>query len=382
MNRQQLIVAVKEAGYIERLADYIRQAPFGEQWQLTAFTNPNALRQFIRAGYPIDLLAVHPSLLEEIGDAVPAIPTALLVARIGQFQGRAEVLQFQPLPQLLNALAAVHAAHTGTLAQADRNRGRAKVAAVYAAVGGIGKTTLAIQLAQQLGGREERVFYLNLEQWNATSIWFGDEGQDDFSRMLYTVQAHPNKSQAVLAELRRRHPVLKLDYMAPSGNAEERLTMKAEQAKQIIAAVADSGQYDVVVVDLDSRMDPIHQAAFEEADVIIWLLSKEPVVIRKTSMALRYGEQKWGDAFQQQRRKFRFVDSFVHGSGEMSFNETLQVRIEGGIPYVAEWSEGRQLLDASGYAAYRSAVESLMNRFALLERGGEDARRNGTAAQS
>ena len=157
--------------------------------------------------------------------------------------------------------------------------------------------------------------------------------------------------------------------------------MTGVQTCALPISIAESGQYDVVVVDLDSRMDPIHYAAFEEADVIIWLLSREPVVIRKTSMALRYGEQKWGDPFQQLRRKFRFVESVAHGVGELSFNETLQVRIEGGIPYVAEWSEGRQLLDASGYAAYRSAVESLMNRFALLERGGEDAGRNGAAAQ-
>ncbi|UVI31417.1 AAA family ATPase [Paenibacillus spongiae] len=382
MNRQQLIVAVREAGYIERLADYIRQSPFGEQWQLTAFTNSNALRQFIRAGYPIDLLAIHPALLEETGDSAQGIPTALLVGRSGQYPERAEVLQFQPLPQLLNALEAVHAASSGVIAHAARSCGRAKIAAVYAAVGGIGKTTLAIQLAQQLGGREARVFYLNLEQWNATSVWFGEEGKDDFSRLLYTVQAHPDKTQSVLTELRRRHPALKVDYIAPCGNAEERLTMSAEQAKQIIAAIADSGQYDVVIVDLDSGMDPVHQAVFEVADVMIWLISSEPVAIRKTSLALRYGDQKWGEAFKRFRRKFRFIESFAHGAGGFAYEESLQVRIEGSIPYVPEWSEGRQMPDANGYVAYRGAVEALMSRFALLERGGYDAGRNGSAAQS
>ncbi|GIQ64343.1 hypothetical protein PACILC2_29110 [Paenibacillus cisolokensis] len=46
--KRQLIVAVREPEYIRRLSDYLRDSPFGRQWQLTAFTGDDTLRTFCR----------------------------------------------------------------------------------------------------------------------------------------------------------------------------------------------------------------------------------------------------------------------------------------------------------------------------------------------
>ncbi len=206
MSKQSLIIAVKEAEYIDRLAEYIRHSPFGEIWQLTAFTNPAALKHFIRGGYRIDLIVAQPAMLEGLGESIGSIPTAALVSYHGQCQDLPEVMQYQPLPQLLQSFSAVYAASGERFNHAvSKGNGSATVVSVYSASGGIGKTTLALQLAQQAGLRGLRVFYLNLEQWNATSIWFGEEGGDDFSQMLYTLQTQPDKAFVRLTELRKRH---------------------------------------------------------------------------------------------------------------------------------------------------------------------------------
>ena len=86
MSKQSLIIAVKEAEYIDRLAEYIRHSPFGEIWQLTAFTNPAALKHFIRGGYRIDLIVAQPAMLEGLGESIGSIPTAALVSYHGQCQ--------------------------------------------------------------------------------------------------------------------------------------------------------------------------------------------------------------------------------------------------------------------------------------------------------
>ena len=115
---------------------------------------------------------------------------------------------------------------------------------MYSASGGIGKTTLALQLAKQAGLRGLSVFYLNLEQWNATSIWFGEEGGDDFSQMLYTLQTQPDKAFIRLTELRKRHSAMKIDYLSPCRNAEERLSLTADHVKQLLFAII--GQVNMI----------------------------------------------------------------------------------------------------------------------------------------
>ncbi|QYR20677.1 hypothetical protein KZ483_23275 [Paenibacillus sp. sptzw28] len=378
MNKRNLILAVKEAEYIARLAEYIRHSPFGDDWQLTAFTNPAALRHYLRAGYGADLIAAQPVILGEIGDAGSGIPTAVLVTRSGQYTEHPEVHQFQPLPQLLQAFSAVYAASGEYSGEKPGERTAAPVIAVYSAAGGIGKTTLSIQLAQQAGVRGARVFYLNLEQWNATALWFGDDGPDDFAHMLYTLQAQPDKATARLSELRKRHPTLKIDFFAPGGNADEQLTISPGQVQLLLGIIAGSGQYDLVVVDLDSRLEPLQHAVMEASEHILWLVADDAVTRSKTGLALQYGERKWGPDFSRQKRKFLFVDA---RASRLDTDKVLEVQLAGSLPFVAEWANGRQSVDRSIPPAYRGAVDALLAGLSLHERGGDDARGDRASAQ-
>ncbi|AJY73778.1 hypothetical protein [Paenibacillus beijingensis] len=76
MRKLDLILAVKEAEYARRLADYVRDHALGESWRVTAFTNPQALRQYFKGGYPADLVAAGPEMLADIGDCRLDAPVA------------------------------------------------------------------------------------------------------------------------------------------------------------------------------------------------------------------------------------------------------------------------------------------------------------------
>ncbi|MFC5648328.1 hypothetical protein ACFPYJ_04180 [Paenibacillus solisilvae] len=383
MSKQSLILAVKEADYLDRLAEYVRHSSIGETWQITAFTNPAALKHFIRGGYRIDFIAAQPAMLEGLGESMGSIPRAALVAYLGQTQDYPEVLQYQPLPQLLQACSAVYAASGERLLVQGGSGGdrRTDVISVYSASGGIGKTTLALQLAQQAGLRGMRVFYLNLEQWNATSIWFGEEGGDDFSQLLYTLQTQPGKAFLRLAELRKRHPALQIDYLPPCSNAEERLSLTADHVNQLLQAVIGIGHYDLVVVDLDSRLEPLHYEVFKASDHTLWLVNEQAVVRRKTELALMYGEQKWGVAFQEGRRSFRFIQIQFESGDRLEVEGKFNLQAEGSLPYIEEWAKGRLPNNIHSSPAYLGAVEVLLNRFFMSERGATDAGGRGAAVK-
>ncbi|AZN43009.1 P-loop NTPase family protein [Paenibacillus albus] len=379
MSKRSLILAAVDTDYTERLADYIRHSPFGESWQLTVFTNPDALLRFIRGGYAVDLLAADAELLGELSSSgcTEGLPVVALAEGGGGGGGGKrtgyahEIARIQPLPQLLQALTAAFAAYGGTAVQ---NRGITSevagvaVVSVYSASGGIGKTTLALQLCQQVAISGARVFYLNLEQWNSWVIGEGKEGSEDMAQLLYLVQTEPERAATLLVSLRKRHVALGVDYIAPCGNADERLSLTDVHVTKLIEAIKATGDYDVVIADLDSRMDSMHIGVFEASQHVLWLASRQPVSIRKMELAKAYGEQKYGEAFRQLKNSVQIVQV---GSG-------------GELPYVPELADGcgdGWLGLGAGTSAYRGAVEALIGRLGISGGGERSGRGNSSTAQ-
>ena len=94
----------------------------------------------------------------------------------------------------------------------------------------------------------------------------------------------------------------------------------------------------------------------------------------KRELALQYGEQKWGQAFIELKRSFRFIQIQSEQGDQQEVEGKLNLRLEGTLPYVMEWANGRQPVDFNSSAAYLGAVEVLFSRFFMLEKGVNDAR--------
>ena len=68
MRKYQLAVVVKELEYVKRLIDYARDSTLARQWQIIAFTDTVACRQYVKQGHRIDLLAAQTALLAELDE--------------------------------------------------------------------------------------------------------------------------------------------------------------------------------------------------------------------------------------------------------------------------------------------------------------------------
>lgn len=363
--RQQLAIAVKEQDYVKRLADYVRDSPFSEQWQLTAFTHAEAFIQFLKSGYPVHGIAAQPCMLEAAAEVLPeGVPVAALVAAPGQFSQYNELLQFQALPGLLQGMAFLMAP---TSQQAARDH-IVQVITVYSASGGVGKTTLARQLIQTASSNGQRVFYLNLERWNAMDTWLeagavlGDEG---LSQLLYTLQSHPDKVSDWLARHCKRHSLLRADYILPCSNSEDRMTLQASDAVAIIQMIKKTGQYDLIVIDLDEGLDELHLSVLEQSRHIIWLVTEDPAIQRKSQLAFQYGMQRFGERFRSLEYRLQLVvnrsDNLL-STGRSTFKPTCAALPDTGIA-------GRGGASVFASPSYMAAVERLFHQL-VKEEGG------------
>lgn len=364
--RYQLIVAVKEQEYVRRLAEYVRDSPFGELWQLTAFTNPEAFLHFLKGGYHADLIAAQPSMLDAAGAAIANVPIVALVAGRGQYPQYKELLQFQPLPELLQSIVSLNALSGSTIHSAGEEDMR--IITVCSASGGVGKTALSLQLVNTAANNGFRVFYLNLERWNTMAAWLGKEAMtgssEGFSQLLYLVKTQPDKVGGWLIEHRQRHSALKGDYVLPCSNVDDRLTLGAIDASAVVQAIAATGQYDYLVIDLADGLSELELGLFERSNQVVWLMTDDKAVQQKLKLIHEYGERIWDDRFRAASRRFRYVINRHR-------NDASAVRMDRIISDYLPFVDGVQQSGLSAILAsplYKAAVERLFQH--LVKEGG------------
>lgn len=381
MKKYQLAVAVKEQEYLKRLADYVRDSKLGERWQVTGFTHADACKQYVKQGYKIDLIAAQPELLNEMKEELPNVPAVALVHKLGESKEEHELHQFQPLPLLLQRFSEIHArvaSQTFHAAGAFDQAADVKIVSVYSASGGIGKTALALHLAHAASTHRYRTFYLNLERWNTSDVWLGQPYNGDgasegegggLSELLYGLKAQPDQAVRWLVEHRKRHELLKGDYLAACTNLEDRLTLGAEDALSLVDVIARSGQYDLIVVDLDDGLDELHTSIFEQSNQVLWVLNDNASVRNKQKMALRYGEQKWSGRFSRLSRKFVFVKNHAVPMAHSSLSVINGLEYAPILlPEVREW-RGAAAVTLLSSPLFRAAVDKLFMH--IFREGGE-----------
>lgn len=303
----QLVFASADVDYVHRVVQFVRDSPpLAERWQLTAFTNSAALRHYLRSGFPADMVAADGAMRAELAAAGewPAIPAAALCEGPGEsVQPEAKaVKRLQPLPQLFHALHAIYAEQSMPRRLVEPGAG-ASVAVVCSASGGVGKTTLAIHLAHQAALTGCRTFYLNLEIWNGTDVWLGgqgepDGGMDGFAQLLYTLQSDPEQAASRLPGLCRTDAFLRFDYFEPCRNPEDRISLSAASALQMIETISRSGLFELVVIDMDDVVNELHMAVFERGSQVIYVEDGSLASERKKERFISYARNKWGEPFR------------------------------------------------------------------------------------
>ncbi|MBH5317476.1 AAA family ATPase [Paenibacillus sp. GSMTC-2017] len=363
MKRYQLAIAVKEKEYSLRLAEYVRSSPFGDRWQISVFTHPNACKQFLNQGYNIDLLAAEPDLLAELQPDLSQIPSIALVSKLGESGEKFELLQYQSLPQLLRGMSG----HFDVMSQMGKqsskgSRNKVTILTVHSASGGVGKTTFALHLANAASNLGHRTFYLNLERFNTANLWLNHDGSEyesgvGLSDLLYGIKTRAQLSDQWLLQHRKYHSLLKCDYLPSFTNLEDRLSLSAEDAVAIVNTISESGHYDVIVLDMEDGLDELHVSLLERADHNFWIVNGEQSVLRKQQLAEKYGEQKWGEQFQSLIRKSELVCNRVD---EVSKHKSNGLKFAPySLPDVQEWRTGEpHILLSSSH--YRAAVGKLL----------------------
>lgn len=309
----RLVLASRDELYIELFLHYVHNSEFDRNLVVTAFSLEAAFHKYMESsGESVDAVLCEEAFLEQgMMDKRQRIIWMCLNEGSGANFAGYQVFKYQPLHELLSkVLEQIQSTKEVRLPDI----GRAMVIGVYSAVGGCGKTTVALNLAKQLAAEGRKVFYLNLETF-VSGILFAEQELPEgrgagMARLLYDLKAAADRKEPMrqpISTYTLRHPLFHGDLLGPVDNINELLEMESHDTKELIDYIAGSGVYDVVIVDGDSYINPRTEGVLENANKVVWLVTDDGEVMRKTGTALAYLERHHPSLYHSMMNKVIFT---------------------------------------------------------------------------
>ncbi|HEY4392043.1 MAG TPA: hypothetical protein VGN02_11925 [Paenibacillus sp.] len=366
MNPVRLVLAVQDELYIEPFLQYVHCSEFDRRIIVTGFSQQDAFETYMKdSGELVDIVLAEPAFLEVWqGPKSGRLIVVSLCVR-GESASGLSLNKYQPLHQLLSALMNIVRGDRDKLANTE---GGAVVIGVYSVVGGQGKTTVSLNIAKQLSSEGAKVFYLNLETVNNRLIFEGQgvrEGQQGgLARLLYDLKSSEEEQHAPkfpVSAYACRHPLLQGDTFAPLDNLNEMLELQRQETIDLIEFIAASGLYDVVVIDMDSYPNGRTEAVIERADKLVWLVTDDDNVMRKTGLWFTHLERSHPDMHSHILSKSLFAVNRYSGELITSIPGS-EIVFESMLSYISAWKNGIRQASAMYSPLYQRDVQQLCRK--------------------
>ncbi|WP_334077005.1 hypothetical protein [Paenibacillus sanfengchensis] len=376
----RLVLAVQDEQYIEPFLQFARSGEFERGYTVTAFSRTEAFVRYLEeCGNQVDAVLGEAVFIEAVcRDGRERIKFIRLSEEEQGSAGSGALYKYQPLPLLLSAVfEKVREIREG----AAPPEGRTPVYGVTAAVGGCGKTTLALHLVRQLASEGKRVFYLNLETIHSEVLCearpAGKEGNTrGLARLLYDLKAGEERQEELKLPVTAycyRHSVLHCDTFAPVDNFNELLEVGRKEAVALIGYIAGSGNYDAVIVDTDSFPHERTATMMEQCDKLIWLVADDWGVMRKTGAWLAHLEKTRPSLFNSVMAKTLFAANRVSGEVQaLSAGKGIQVAAV--LPLIPAWAQGNRQGGIMHSPIYQRDVMKLCRMLGTTKDGAREGR--------
>ncbi len=233
--------------YAARLAEVVNRKekiPF----EVVAFSSMEKLRIF-SAEHPVKLLLLGEGVTQEEKDSISAERVIFLTDIQKNSCGQAVpcVYKYQSSDAIVRDVMTWYGDGQEELSEVSK-QGVSKVLGVYSPIGRCLKTSFSLTLGKLLA-QEERVLYLNLEEFSGLSVLMKEEYKSDLSDLLYFYTGGTYNSLRLNSVV---HAMGELDYVPPVRYPEDLDQAGEDAIEGLIRKISAESTYDTLVVDIGS----------------------------------------------------------------------------------------------------------------------------------
>ncbi len=345
MEKINLIIADEDPNYLELFANYVRSSEYHNKCSIKSFSRLVSLEQYFQ-DQSAEILLISPSMLSglKVWNKCSCIHVLFHQEQETANYETSEtaypvVQKYQSLHKLMNQVLSGYLTKNKSDIIHSKGDRKTVVWSIYSSTGACGKTTLAVNMAKQLGIQQWKVFYLNLEMLCSLLAILPDSANknNEFSEMLYYLKSDKKQLAAKIEIIRNRNAACKFDYFLPLTNIKEILEISRKDCTDLIQFLVSLSIYDLIIIDLDSTIHERNLGAMDQSDRIVWVLLDEQMSLYKTNQLLDEWRENDKDMFQHFMEKTSYVVNRYTGSLSNYFKTYQDFNISGCLPYIPEW---------------------------------------------
>ncbi|AEY65732.1 ATPase [Clostridium sp. BNL1100] len=234
-----------------------------------------------------------------------------------------------------------------------------KVISVFSAAGTVGKTSLALAVSSICSFTGLSVFYLNLEQFQSTGIFFNGNTQYSFSDIIYFAKEKDKNLVTKIPAICSRENDSGVYYFSQTNNVFDIKEMLPEDIDFIVSAIKDCGYYDLVMIDMDSQLNENTMKVFEKSDEILYVITKEESCLHKTKLFIN-SIDILSKSFQNKallKNKIKYIANKVSQQALLSDKFCLEQELMSQIVYDSDFPSLNNL------SKFNGGSEMILNSF-------------------
>lgn len=257
MHRLKIVLADADNIYIDRLSDFINSS-FPSRIKLVSCTRKVLLDHYLQASLDdFDILLINQEFFDEGSEIYKKIKFKILLTdekEKSNIAGYDCIYKYQTGESLVKQMLDLYY-NSNDVPPLVSGCKTTQIVSVFSPAGGVGKTSVALGLAEHLSQLGKNVFILSFETLNSVSCAFRPSGSDGFTKVLLSLSDNPQLIPARVEMYKSKNQDPQLSYFEPTGCFLEISELAAEDLLLLLAKIKNEGQYDAVVVDLDSAVD-------------------------------------------------------------------------------------------------------------------------------
>lgn len=313
MSQIRLVIADRDAVFLEKFSTYLLKNR-ATGFSLELFTEKSKLVEWFRTDENADLVIISSSLFIEL-DEKPENKNIFLLRDCAESlvpQGLNGMNKFSPADQLLKGILSSCADFIPRDINSETRTGQINL--VLYADGSDAFNPLAQGIAYIKAAKGKRTFFINLDEFSNTNLYFNSNNTKGLSEMLYYVKSQKDNLSLYAEVCTSCDSKTGIYFMKGHNNTEDITSLNKEDLSSLLMSVQRSSPYDEIVISRGFMTDSLAMALLNEAHKIYISALNYPTSLNrliKIAGLIREYEEKKG--YRIKEKSTLCVSSVING---------------------------------------------------------------------
>lgn len=266
----KVAVITADTEFMRRLARIFQQN-YQEKVSLYLFSNPETMYQSLQENH-VELLLIDQDM-ELNSREIPEGITAGCLTKIPdarEVNGLPAVCKYQKAESIYKDMLSIYAESSANI-RLKKGDSSARIILFMSAQGGCGTSSAAVAYALRRAQEKKRVFYLTMERFGNTEIYFKGDGNLSFSDVIYSLKSKNSNLQMKL-ESAVQTDESGVEFLKDCKNAYDIFELTDDETRELIEGIRQVRKYDEIILDFSSDLwSRMISLADSEADKIVYV---------------------------------------------------------------------------------------------------------------